>query len=104
MEKEIEIKTPARKASVSKKTITACDLCGAQAMSLHGWREADCKLCHRDICNKLVSGSVSQHTCFDYDPHDYGDYPDIYCMPCWKLRFTVYKHLYDDEETDTKDN
>ena len=88
MKKEIEVKTPARKASVSKKTVTLCDICGKNAeRESYGSGGDTCPVCKRDVCRAHKK----------YDDHG-DDYPDVYCTICHRLRFETYDHLYKAEE------
>jgi len=78
------INIPAKPKTTIQKTIYVCDLCGKESDQGGSFRE--CCLCGRLCCRNLTENK----SCIYCDPHEIGDYPDLYCKICYDLTFKKY--------------
>lgn len=62
-----------------QKTITLCDVCGAEAKSFYH-RVKPCQMCGKDVCANCAI--ITDHWCLSLGEF-MGDYPDYYCEECW---------------------
>ena len=78
--KNIPERTIVQKATVKSYMVVTCDICNLE-IEKHQ-RHRVCSLCKRD---------VHGIKCSEYDPEEYGDYPAIFCIICYNLKFVKYQ-------------
>jgi hypothetical protein len=83
MKKVKTITIPGVAAHTKEVEVFICDTCGVERKSV-----ASCTLCGRHVCKGYVP------YCAKFDPHDWGDYPCVYCPICYDLRFIKYEKEY----------
>jgi len=95
MEKKKIIIISAKKATTREVTVYGCDFCDHESR-VHS-RFEKCCLCGRTVCRYW------EKACYNWDPHETGDYPDTYCPVCYYLRYGKYDRDFIDIDNEQEE-
>lgn len=104
-----KIIVPPTLAHEKEVLVYVCDICGRKSQTSVGTGLSQtmgkCVLCGRHVCRRYAQ------SCAKDDPECWGDYPDVYCPICYKIKFVTYlperqamekRHEAEEEELDRK--